>query len=280
MKKTLGEQIKVFSQVPQLLAYDIGATFGDGEPGRIKKTVVDRYGKYHLGAQAWEAGDVAYECLKQLYPDGITATEFTDVANEFLSMACNDIYPEVLRLAEAGILHLEPSGTDTMKEAWAEYDWAERAIFAFNFADAVIAHSGESENPFRMVLPLVLLQRLDDAVIGEILDGCGLPATMLEIGSIRDRIVPPKHLQKIIEISRIAQEELDNFKLARRRGADVIHAENRAMKAEVFQWLDAQTKFKSIESAAMAITKQQPIKHVTARDWYKDWKKLRSASTP
>ena len=58
------------------------------------------------------------------------------------------------------------------------------------------------------------------------------------------------------------------------------HAENHAMKAEIFEWLDAQTQFRSIESAAMAITKQIPIAHVTARDWYKEWKKLRSAGTP
>lgn len=58
------------------------------------------------------------------------------------------------------------------------------------------------------------------------------------------------------------------------------HTENHAMKSEVFQWLDSQAKFKSNEAAALAITKQQPIAHVTARDWYKEWKKLRSASTP
>ncbi len=58
------------------------------------------------------------------------------------------------------------------------------------------------------------------------------------------------------------------------------HTENHAMKSEVFQWLESQSKFKSNEAAAMAITKQQPIAHVTARDWYKEWKKLRSASTP
>lgn len=58
------------------------------------------------------------------------------------------------------------------------------------------------------------------------------------------------------------------------------HAESHAMKAEIFDWLNAQTQFKSIESAAMAITKRVPIAHVTARDWYKEWKKLRSTGTP
>jgi hypothetical protein len=63
-------------------------------------------------------------------------------------------------------------------------------------------------------------------------------------------------------------------------GANARHAEHRSMKADVFSWLDTQKKFKGIEAAAMAITRQQPIAHTTGRDWYKEWKKLRSASTP
>ena len=121
------------------------------------------------------------------------------------------------------------------------------------------------------------LKRLDDAVIAEFCDGRGLPSLMLEIASLRDRLQPPKHVQ--IAIKKL-QAKVDAFTEARRKGADVIHTENRNMKAEVFIWLDSQAKFKSIEAAAMAITKQQPIAHVTGRDWYKEWKKLRSASTP
>lgn len=59
------------------------------------------------------------------------------------------------------------------------------------------------------------------------------------------------------------------------------HTENHAMKSEVFKWLDANmVNFNSMDSAAEAITKQQPIKFRTARDWTGEWKKLRSASTP
>jgi hypothetical protein len=76
----------------------------------------------------------------------------------------------------------------------------------------------------------------------------------------------------------LVQENHESAKQAAR--AIKRHTENHAMKADVFQWLEAQGKFKSNEAAAMAITKQQPIAHVTARDWYKEWKKLRSASTP
>ena len=78
-------------------------------------------------------------------------------------------------------------------------------------------------------------------------------------------------LERMFVIADKQKEKLDNFKQARRKGSDAIHAENRAMKADVFQWLDSQPKFKSIEAAATAITKQQPIAPVTARDWYKEW---------
>lgn len=80
-------------------------------------------------------------------------------------------------------------------------------------------------------------------------------------------------------IMRIAMEKTVRTTIAK-QAANARHEETRSMKAAVFTWLDSQPKFKSIESAAMAITKQEPIAHVTARDWYKEWKKLRSASTP
>jgi len=53
------------------------------------------------------------------------------------------------------------------------------------------------------------------------------------------------------------------------------------MKADVFVWLDANmVKFRSMDSAAEAITKQQPIAFRTAREWAGEWKKLRSTGTP
>jgi len=78
-----------------------------------------------------------------------------------------------------------------------------------------------------------------------------------------------------------AKELIAREKQARRKGADMLHQEHRAIKADVFAWLDANTvKFKSNEAAATAIERQAPIAHVTARDWYKEWKKLQSASRP
>lgn len=65
-------------------------------------------------------------------------------------------------------------------------------------------------------------------------------------------------------------------------GAAVRHAENRAMKADVFKWLDDNfSNCKSMDSAAEAMTgKLVPATFRTVRDWVAEWKKLRSASTP
>ena len=67
-----------------------------------------------------------------------------------------------------------------------------------------------------------------------------------------------------------------------RRGADARHVENRAMKQDVFKWLDANMDhFSSMDSAAEAIAKGVvPAKFRTARDWVGEWKKIRAAGKP
>ena len=58
------------------------------------------------------------------------------------------------------------------------------------------------------------------------------------------------------------------------------HAENRAMKAEVFEWLDSNFAKQSMDAAASEIAgKVVPVAWRTARDWVADWKKVRSAGT-
>lgn len=71
-------------------------------------------------------------------------------------------------------------------------------------------------------------------------------------------------------------------KIAPKRNAYKRHAENRAMKAEVFKWLDDNfANFKSMDSAAEAMAgKLIPATFRTVRAWVTEWKKLRSASRP
>ena len=65
-------------------------------------------------------------------------------------------------------------------------------------------------------------------------------------------------------------------------GVTARHQENRAIKQDVFAWLDTNMpNFKSMDSAAEAIAgKVAPVKFRTARDWVGEWKKLRSTGTP
>lgn len=67
-----------------------------------------------------------------------------------------------------------------------------------------------------------------------------------------------------------------------RLAANRRHVENRAMKEQVFQWLDEHFKnFRSMDKAAEEIAgKVVPISFRTARAWVGQWKKLRSASRP
>jgi len=261
-------------------AYDIEATFGDGQPGRNIKRILDVSGRSHLDQASWEAGEVAYQCLKQLFPKGITKIEFAAAVDEAHSLVSDELYPMILSKAEAGKIQIEPDGVNGLKAAWADYDWCEQFMFVFDFIERAQAAGGDFDHPLNVVLPLALLQRLDDAVIAEFCDGRGLPDVMLEVGALRDRITPPNDVKRLIETSSRIREQLDGFRAARRKGANVIHAETRAMKAEVFSWLDRQPTFRSNEAAAREIIKQQPIVHTTARDWYREWKKLRPASKP
>ncbi len=70
-------------------------------------------------------------------------------------------------------------------------------------------------------------------------------------------------------------------KAAAKAAAQARHSDTRNMKADVFAWLDAHmVEFKSMDAAAQAIIKQQPVVFRTARAWVGEWKKLRSAGTP
>ena len=82
--------------------------------------------------------------------------------------------------------------------------------------------------------------------------------------------------------------ELIKMAMARQKSKSASHSaskshnEHRAMKAQVFEWLDANmSQFKSMDAAAECVAgKIVPIKWRTARDWIGEWKKLRSASRP
>ena len=88
--------------------------------------------------------------------------------------------------------------------------------------------------------------------------------------------------QSLVLADRIPKAFEEGKKTFAKAGASAAHAENRAIKQDVFAWLDTNMpNFKSMDSAAEAIAgKVAPVKFRTARDWVGEWKKLRSTGTP
>lgn len=74
-------------------------------------------------------------------------------------------------------------------------------------------------------------------------------------------------------------ESINDFAM---RGAEARHIENRAMKMDVFKWLDDnRVKFESKNSAARAIAGViVPVTIETTRTWISQWEKLQSAGRP
>ena len=112
----------------------------------------------------------------------------------------------------------------------------------------------------------------DDGTMGEA-DGVAW------IERVNEKIRTRLDFYSLCELMRMAQEDAasrKSFLMAAKR-----HTENRSMKASIFVWLDANMpKFRSMDAAAQAATKQQPIAFRTAREWVGEWKKVRSTGTP
>ncbi len=74
----------------------------------------------------------------------------------------------------------------------------------------------------------------------------------------------------------------ERVSVAASKAAIMRHAENRAMKAQVFAWCDENmAQFQSMDRAAESIAgKLVPVAFRTARDWIGAWRKERSARRP
>jgi hypothetical protein len=75
---------------------------------------------------------------------------------------------------------------------------------------------------------------------------------------------------------------VQKISLQKEKAASARHKENRDLKDDAFQWLDANfTTCKSMDAAGEALIKGViPVSFRTARSYVTDWKKLRSTSTP
>lgn len=294
MSKSIEDSIAAYSLVPTIETYDLVATFGENQPGRSKKLLVSKGGKVHLDTGDWEAGDIAYQYLSQLHHATITPDAFRQLALDSLSMA-NEFYAALQTRADEGSLVMMMNGVECgakgLAEAWDGYDWCDRVLM---LVDTTESFAQQSDEPFPdevrqlydEMIALVLLQRLDDAVIAQFMDGHGLTELVLEVASLRDRLKPPIHVLRAINSatkSAVKEVMAEAVVAARsdlaKTAAQARHSKSRFHKQMVFDWCDQNMdRFSSMDDAALDIAETfVPEKFRAVRDWMTEWRKLRSA---
>ena len=89
-----------------------------------------------------------------------------------------------------------------------------------------------------------------------------------------------QHIGAAYEVLKCAASSTETAKTTLGRiGANARHAENRAMKQDVFKWLDENPPQKMDWAATVISQTRVPVAWRTARDWVGEWKKLRSTGT-
>jgi hypothetical protein len=297
MSKSIEDSITAYSLSPRIEAYDLIASFGYGQLGRSKKRVLSSGGKEYLEIGEWEAGDVAYQYLSRRYQVEVNHNTFRQLASDSLTMA-DEFYIELkARIAEGHMVMMingVDSGLAGLSQAWDSFDWCERVLLLIEATEQFAANNDvpvpeEVGLQFNEIFALVLLQRLDDAVIEHFCDGRGLTDLVLEISSLKDRLKPPLHVLRAIDLAtKVAEKEVMAKAIVTVRSslakdaAQVRHSKSRFHKQMVFEWCDKNMdRFGSMDDASLDIAETfVPEKFRAVREWMTDWKKLRSASKP
>ena len=204
-----------------------------------------------------EAEDELWDMLESDYGRPLTTAELRDELSQLEGRPLtNEEFEDALR---------DQAAWKALKAKWAEQEAeitqieSENALREKNVAKDL--HNEIHSPPVN-----------DDGTMGE---AAGL-AWIERVNEIIRTRLDFYSLCELMNIGSANQVKQKAFRMALKR-----HSENQAMKAEVFVWLDSNmANFKSMDAAAQAAIKQQPIAFRTARDWVGEWKKVRSAGTP
>lgn len=263
-------------------AFDLGESFREGGIGQLQHRIVNHDGKLILSTELWKAGLFAYKFLLNSGVDILDAAVLREwrryVNQEFGAL----FFEQIQDLSNFPNFQFEGGSKKDFLEAWPEYGWLEKLHCALEFFDQFPIYempdgAGVIKQHFMVLSALAVLGRIDSAAISEFLDADGLASNVAEALWFWSRIDPPKHILNLIgEAKKAGRKEVSSKALEKR------HAENRAMKLDVFTWLDNNiNRFKSMDAAAEAIAGNVvPLTFRTAREWVGEWKKLRSTRTP
>lgn len=277
----------------KLQILDLGASYGADGKGFREKRLIDSYGNARLSQSLWEAGHRAASILDEFLAGKFRYDGLHHLA-EFLPSLVREsevfldtvFFPDVVEMQANGVLNLRCDTAELggapldLAGTWKTWEFPDKVEFLCQIMDGllpVLQQSPDFVPTIKRLAAEAVLIWLDDALIADVLDGSGLDSLVSGIEKLRNHLDGPQKAFAMFDLVR-AQTKRDTA----RSGAQAKNAENRAMKRDVFAWLDANmSQFKSLDSAAEAIAgKVAPIAFRTARAWVGEWKKLRSAGTP
>lgn len=266
----------------QLQELDLAATYGPNSPGVHERRLVGKTGKMNFGADLWKTGRKALDVLEGALKDPSDYAGPQQWSDSLPSLAkkCEvfldeDFFPSLCQLHDEGLMTC-----DGIKEAWPKYDYP-----------AKVELMTRAMEPFRLVLPeedfsaldipvmaaSAIIFRLDDALIADFCFGNGLDSVLLEISELVRHLNIESSNKEAIHAAMLAKAK----KELASAGAAGRHAENRALKQDVFDWLDANPpKPRGKDAAAAAIAGGVvPVAFRTARKWIDEWENLPSTGT-
>ena len=175
------------------------------------------------------------------------------------------------------IFQNEKDKVDTFPEKVIRVIWVENITSATELDELLKEYKGVAEEYDRV--QVLQLSRISCAHVCQAIkniNGPNHPDAWIEFGEGAFWAGAAIGAMAIIEKSLASMNDFS------RLGAVARHAENHAMKADVFKWLDQNMhKHGSADSAAEAIFgKVVPVTFRTAQLWVSQWKKLRSTGTP
>lgn len=276
----------------KLQALDLGASYGADGRGVREKRLIDTHGKARLSHSLWEAGHRATSILDEVLAGDSRYQGMHQLAEFFPALVresegfLDEVFlPDVLEMQAKGLVDLRCDPLELggvphdFSGIWKVWDFPDKVEFLCQIMDGLLPMLQQVPEFIPTVQRLsaeAILIWLDDALIADFFDGGGLDPVVSGIEKLRHHLDGPQKAFAMFDLVR-AQTKRDTA----RSGAKAKNAENRAMKRDVFAWLDSNmSQFKSLDSAAEAIAgKVAPIAFRTARDWVGEWKKLRSAGT-
>ncbi len=267
----------------KLQELDLGASYGPNSPGINEQCLIGQRGKMYFGTDLWKIGRKALDTLESIIKNPSEykgpqqwANELPILAKDFESLLDDALFPVLCEAHDEGLMVCEG-----IKSAWPEYDYPAKMELAARALEPLrLALPGNSLDDLGLpaMIALAILIRLDDALIAEFCFGNGLDGVLLDIASLKRHLDTMPSNEAAMRYAMLAMAKRE-FGIA---GAAGRHAENRAIKQDVFAWLDEHFPAqKSMDAAAQTIAgKVAPVAFRTARDWVGEWKKLRSTGTP